>query len=197
MSIMPALIEELYGIPENGKAEIIQGQVVRLRPAEAKPGRVAAKIACSLLQHEERLRLTGENIGYAFCDNVGFLVDLPGRNSFSPDAAWYNGAGDAEEMEFLPDAPVFAVEVRSKNDYGPQAEREIADKIRDYFLAGAEVVWDVDTLGRDVVRVYRSTDPETPTVYRRGDIAEAEPAVPGWTMPVDDLFPRSIPTRRA
>jgi len=27
-----------------------------------------------------------------------------------------------------------------------------------------------------------------PTVYRRGQIAEAEPAVPGWTMPVDDLF---------
>ncbi len=24
--------------------------------------------------------------------------------------------------------------------------------------------------------------------YRRGDIAEAELAVPGWTLPVDDLF---------
>jgi hypothetical protein len=30
--------------------------------------------------------------------------------------------------------------------------------------------------------------PGAPTVYRRGDVAEAEPAVPGWTMPVDDLF---------
>jgi len=25
-------------------------------------------------------------------------------------------------------------------------------------------------------------------VYRRGDVAEAEPAVPGWTMIVDELF---------
>lgn len=48
---------------------------------------------------------------------------------------------------------------------------------------------DVDLLSDDVVRVYRSTAPDTSTVYRRGDIAEAEPAVPGWTMPVDDLFP--------
>ena len=25
-------------------------------------------------------------------------------------------------------------------------------------------------------------------VFRRGEQAHAEPAVPGWTMPVDDLF---------
>jgi Uma2 family endonuclease len=39
------------------------------------------------------------------------------------------------------------------------------------------------------VRVYRSSDPERATIYHRGEIAEAEPAVPGWTMTVDDLFP--------
>jgi hypothetical protein len=26
-------------------------------------------------------------------------------------------------------------------------------------------------------------------MYRRGDLAEAEPAVPGWSIAVDDLFP--------
>jgi len=51
------------------------------------------------------------------------------------------------------------------------------------------VVWDVDLLSDDVVRVYRSSDPKTVTIYRIGQIAEAEPAVPGWTMAVDDLFP--------
>ena len=43
-------------------------------------------------------------------------------------------------------------------------------------------------LGEDVVRVYRAAEPDRPTVYRRGDAAEAEPALPGWRMPVDDLF---------
>ena len=38
------------------------------------------------------------------------------------------------------------------------------------------------------VRVYRADAPEQPTIYRRGELAEAEPAVPGWTMPVADLF---------
>lgn len=46
-------------------------------------------------------------------------------------------------MRFLEGAPAFAVEVRSENDYGPAAEREIAD---------------------------------------------AEPAVLGWRMAVDELL---------
>lgn len=45
-----------------------------------------------------------------------------------------------------------------------------------------------DLLSADVVRVYRASGPERPTVYRRGEEAEAEPAVPGWRMPVDELF---------
>lgn len=92
-------------------------------------------------------------------------------------------------MRFLEGAPVFAVEVRSENDYGKKAEREPAGKRTDYFTAGTLVVWDVDVLSDDIVRVYRADTPESPTIYRRGDIAEAETAVPGWTMAVDDLFP--------
>jgi len=49
-------------------------------------------------------------------------------------------------------------------------------------------VWDVDLLSDEVMKVYRANDPDHPTIYRRGEIAEAEPAVPGWRMPVDDLF---------
>jgi Uma2 family endonuclease len=176
-----ATIEDLYHIPENGKAEIVNGEVVRFMPTGGMPGRAGLKIALSLSGHEQT-----KGGGYAFGDNVGFIVDLPNRNSFSPDAAWYTGS--LEGMKFLQGAPALAVEVRSENDYGPKAERDLAEKRRDYFAAGTLVVWDVDLLSDDVIKVYRFTDPENPTIYRRGDIAEAEPAVPGWTMPVDDLF---------
>jgi Uma2 family endonuclease len=91
-------------------------------------------------------------------------------------------------MKFFNGAPVFAVEVRSEGDYGPKAETAIARKRTDYFAAGTLVVWDVDLLSLDVVRVYRAGESGEPTIYRRGDIAEAEPAVPGWSIPVDDLF---------
>jgi Uma2 family endonuclease len=91
-------------------------------------------------------------------------------------------------MKFLEGAPVFAVEIRSEGDYGPRAEAKIARKRRESFTAGTLVVWDVDLLSEKVIKVYRKSDPANPSLYRRGEVAEAEPAVPGWTMPVDDLF---------
>lgn len=91
-------------------------------------------------------------------------------------------------MEFGTRAPEFAVEVRSEGDYGPKAEREIVEKRVDYFAAGTKVVWDVDLLSEDVVRVYRAESPDEPAIYRRGETAEAEPAVPGWKFAVDELF---------
>ena len=181
-----ALVEVLYHVPENGKAEIVRGSIVRLASAGVRTGRVAAKITLSLYRHENQPSARG---GLAFGSSVGFLVDLPHRASFSPDAAWYVGTLPESEMDFLPGAPAFAAEVRSKNDYGPKAAREIAEKIRDYFAAGTQVVWDVDTLGRDGIKVYRASNLAAPTIYRRGDVASAEPAVPGWTLPVDALLP--------
>jgi Uma2 family endonuclease len=55
-------------------------------------------------------------------------------------------------------------------------------------IAGTLVVRDVDVLKEEVVRVYRASNPEQPQVYHRGEVAEAEPAVPGLVMAVDDLF---------
>jgi Uma2 family endonuclease len=91
-------------------------------------------------------------------------------------------------MKFFEGAPVFAAEVRSEQDYGTRAERALARKRADYFAAGTLVVWDIDLLSDGVVKVYRASNPEHPTIYRRGDSAEAEPAVPGWSMPVNSLF---------
>lgn len=64
----------------------------------------------------------------------------------------------------------------------------MAQKRADYFAAGTLVVWDVDVLREKLVRVYRASDPENPTVYRVGEVAEAEPAMPGWTMEVSDIL---------
>ncbi|MDQ3474023.1 MAG: Uma2 family endonuclease, partial [Acidobacteriota bacterium] len=124
--------------------------------------------------------------GYAFPDNVGFIVKLPNRRSFSPDAAFYKG--ELRGGLYLEGAPIFAVEVRSTDDYGPKAEERMAQKRADYFAAGTLVVWDVDVLREKFVRVYRLADPANPKAYAAGDLAEAEPALPGWTMAVDEIL---------
>ena len=166
---------------EKGKAEIVDGRIVPMSPAGWRHGRASMAIAISLRGHE-RARGGGHAVG----DNVGCLVHLPRRQSFSPDAAWHTR--EAQGLDFSEGAPAFAVEIRSKADYGPSAEREIASKRAEYFAAGTLVVWDVDLLGEIVIRVYRASSPDSVTAYRRGDVAEAEPAVPGWRFPVDELF---------
>lgn len=174
-----ATLEDLHKV--EGKAELVNGEIVLMSPAGGDPGIAGGEIFASLRAYVRRRRR-----GLALPDGVGFRVNLPHRESFSPDTAYY--LGPRTGMEFLEGAPIFAVEVRSKTDYGPAAEREIAAKRADYFACGTLVVWDVDLLSEDVVKVYRASNPDNPTIYCRGEIAEAEPAVPTWRMPVDDLF---------
>jgi Uma2 family endonuclease len=144
------------------------------------PGRAGGSIYVSLRQHERRAP------GRAYPDNGGFCVSLPNRESFSPDVAWY--IGPSMGMKFLDGAPVFAVEVRSEYDYGPLAEQLMTARRADYFAAGTQILWDVDLLNANVIKSYNAKSPTNPSVFRRGDIADAEPAVPGWRMSVDELF---------
>ena len=174
-----ALVAALYRV--DGKAEIVAGEIVLMSPTGGLPSRAAAAIYRSLWDYERRTRS-----GRAYTDNVGFLVDLPQRKSFSPDASFH--VGPSPGPNFLQGAPIFAAEVRSEDDYGPAAERAMAQKRADYFAAGTQVVWDVDVLREGLIRAYRATEPDPPAIYRRGERAEAEPALPGWTFPVDEIF---------
>ncbi len=181
-STQPATLDDL--MRHDGKAELISGRIVPLMATGYRPNLIAKYIVQSLDQHAEAI---GQ--GVVFTDNMGFAVDelLSGRESFSPDAAFYMGPLPANEMDFVTGCPVLAVEVRSKNDYGPAAERAMIAKRADYFEAGAVVVWDVDYESK-VVRSYSRIEPATPEVFGPGQLAHAETALPGWRLAVDFLF---------
>jgi Uma2 family endonuclease len=173
------LVAALYRV--DGKAEIVAGEIVLMSPTGGLPSRAAMAICRGLWDYERRTKS-----GRAYGDNTGFLVNLPQRKSFSPDASFY--VGPPPGPRFLQGAPIFAAEVRSEDDYGPAAEKAMAQKRADYFAAGTLVVWDVDVLREGLIRAYRATAPDAPTVFRRGERAEAEPALPGWSFTVDDIF---------
>jgi Uma2 family endonuclease len=175
-------LDDLYRV--EGKAELINGRIVHQMPTGFLPGRVGARIFRSLDDHAET---TGR--GVALPDNVGFAVPelSSGRQSFSPDVAYYLGSLPANPMRFLEGPPSFAVEVRSENDYGAPAEAAMAAKRGDYFEAGTAVVWDVDPIN-EMVRKYSRDAPDHPAVFVRGQEADAEPALPGWRMGVDRIF---------
>jgi Uma2 family endonuclease len=177
-----ATLDDLYRV--EGKAELIGGRIVRFMASGHLPTRVAGEIFVSL-----RLQAKAVGHGEAYGDGIGYAVpELPsGRESFSPDASFYLGPLPANLMRFIEGAPTFAVEVRNENDYGAAAEAEQAAKRADYFAAGTAVVWDVDPLA-ETIDCYQAATPTQPRRFTRGQVADAEPAVPGWRLAVDEVF---------
>jgi hypothetical protein len=170
-------LQDLYRF--EGRAEVIAGEVVRLPLFGRKAARFVGRLARRLHEHQAG---QGE-VGTATL--VYAVPQLPsGRRSFSPIVSWFSGTA-AEEMSFIEGAPEFAVELREGN------EQSMAAKRADYFQAGTAVVWEVDLLA-ETIHCYRRESPIS-QVFHRGDIADAEPAVRGWRLKVNDLFAEEKP----
>jgi len=67
-----ATIEDLYKV--EGKAELVNGEIVEMPPAGEDPGAARVEIVVSLHGYARR---TGQ--GRVFGDGVGFHVNLPHR----------------------------------------------------------------------------------------------------------------------
>ncbi len=178
-SLPRATIDDLLKVP--GKAELIGGRIVHFMATGHTPNITAGRIFRKLADHIDQL-----GRGFPYTDNMGFTVpELPsGRESFSPDVAYYTGPLPMKPMRFVEGPPDFAVEVRSENDYGPAAELVMAAKRDDYFQAGTLVVCDVDPIAESI-KSYRVDAPDRPQTFHLGEEANAEPAVPGWSVSVD------------
>jgi Uma2 family endonuclease len=77
-----ATIEDLYHVPENGKAEIVNGELRLMSPTGDLPSSAALEIAISLHAYARR---TGT--GRAYTDNVGFIGitnNLGGAHTAAP-----------------------------------------------------------------------------------------------------------------
>ena len=164
-----------------GRAEIVHDKIIKLDLEGSLSNQAKSNIAFSLHKYQKDTKK-----GFVVTTLVAYIVDLPYRKSFSPSVSFH--IGERAGMKFLQGAPVFAVEVRSENDYGIRAEDAIKQKRKDYFAAGAEIVWDVDLLSEDTIKSYTFDNLGNPKIFKRGEIANAEPALPNWEIAVDELF---------
>ena len=73
-----ATLEDL--IYTSGKAELVDGRIVSMAPTGGAPGYAGDEIFVSLRAYARRVQR-----GIAVGDNKGFRVNLPHRQSFSPD----------------------------------------------------------------------------------------------------------------
>ncbi len=178
-----ATLDDLYAV--EGKAELIGGRIVQLMGGAINRARVAFEIC------RQPATIMPRPPGAARRPRRAELSPSPrlssGRESFCARRLLLPGPVPSNPLRFVDGAPTFAVEVRSEHDYGPAAERDMAAKRLDYFEAGTLVVWDVDTVA-EVIHEYRRDQPDQPTTFARGEVAEAEPAVAGWQLAVDTVF---------
>jgi Uma2 family endonuclease len=120
------------------------------------------------------------------------LFEIPNSgNDRKPDVAFVSFARwpadrPLPRVNAWPVAPDLAVEVISPTDKA----FDVIEKVHEYFAGGVRQVW----------HVYSHTEQvfvfETPTVVRvltRADELTAEPVVPGFRMPMADLFPLAEP----
>jgi Uma2 family endonuclease len=123
--------------------------------------------------------------------NLGFVTGEAGTVELMPDlvripdvafASW-----DRLPNRQRPTAPVprlvpnLAVEVLSRSN----TPGEMAAKRQDYFTAGVQLVWEIDPAARTVA-VYTAADQAT--TLGEADTLDGGAVLPGFTLPVKELF---------
>jgi Uma2 family endonuclease len=182
MAISPLPLEQKAESLVNGDSlyEVVHGQCVELPPMGVYETNLASEIVVLLGTYG---KTTG--LGRAVCEML-FILNAGLGLKRRPDVAFVSyerwprnrRVPRAEAWDVVPD---LAVEVVSPSN----TAEEILAKIREYFQAGCLRVWVVYSV-EEQVYVYQS--PTQPRVLTRKDDLEGEDFLPGFRLPLADLF---------
>ena len=159
--------------------ELDNGRLIVMPP----PGDIHGAIESNLvaeLKHQGDKR----GLGKTRSGGVGVILWKNPDRVVGPDAVFVAKESlpiRTSKEGYLETIPELVVEVRSKNDTGP----EVSKKVQDYFKAGVRVVW-VSDPGKHTVTIYRSG--EKPKILRENDVLTVPDIIPGFELPVRDIF---------
>ena len=180
----PMTAEELEQVRDNAhRHELVRGELRTLPFRSTMRGEVSMRLLASLGTHVEAQRL-----GAVHAAGTGFLLARQPDTVRAPDGAFIHAKRLAEQpcIGYWPGAPDLAVEVVEPAD----PYDAVMDMLADWLAAGTCMVLIVDPRRRSVT-VYRSL-----TDFRYltdADTISGEDVVPGWELPVADLFPAKRP----
>ena len=172
--------EELLNLPDDGfRYELIRGKLRKRLPAGQTHGEYAMNISLSLGGYAKTNRL-----GKSYIADTGYILATDPDHVLAPDFAFISNERLSEIGEsdgFAQGAPDIAVEVISPND----RYTEVEEKVEDWLNAGCRAVIIVNPRRR-TVNLHRS--PTDMTTLTESDTLELDDIVPGWQMPVQDIF---------
>jgi len=176
----PLTADEFLLLPDDGmRHELRRGEVTTMVPPGIRHGRVVATIAAKLEGH-----VAAQGLGSVLAGDPGFRLSRDPDTVRAPDVAFIAQARvDAVGLPdgFWPGAPDVAIEVVSPGD----SYSELQEKALEWLAAGARLVLVVDPR-RQAVTAYRSA--ERIVELSGGELLDAGDGVPGWSIPVDELF---------
>jgi Uma2 family endonuclease len=167
-------------MPDDGfRYELVKGELKKMSPSGYNHGRIAINATTPLDGH-----VRANDLGVVCAAETGFILSSDPDTVLAPDVAFVSRRRIEEvgEVEgYWPGAPDMVVEVISSSD----TYTEVEEKVIQWLSAGVRMVLVVDPRKRTVT-VYRSlTDI---TILTEGETIDGGDVVPGWKMPVDDLF---------
>lgn len=171
--------EDLIALGADAPYELIDGELREVAPCFDDPSRIAYRVGSPIFAFVEE-----HELGEVFGADGGFR--LPGRweTIVAPDVSFVRTERippDHNFQSFFPGAPDLAVEVGSLSN----TLTEIADKVRRYLAAGAQLVWVVWPLSQTVV-VHRPD--QEPVVLHVGDVLDGENVLPGFRLSLASIF---------
>ena len=172
--------DELLDMPEvSCRYELVRGEL-RSRPFVRFP---QAQVCTNILMHLYAY-VTANGLGQVYPGNTGFTLELDPDHVRAPSVSFVRRAGvDAAGTNdgFFPAPPDVAFEVVSPDD----GYMDVDERVGDYLEAGTLAVVVVNPRRR-TVRVHR---PRSDTVeLAEADTLEVSDVVPGWRMPVREMF---------
>ncbi len=174
--------EDLAGMPEpptGEQYELARGELLVMPPPGVFHGRFASRL-------DNRLRpfVEARALGEVFVE-TGYLLRHDPDTVRAPDVSFVAvariPAGGLPEEGFFPGAPDLAVEIVSPGDL----DAEVQGKVDDYLEFGTQLVWVVRPKQRTVT-VYHPDG--TARRLGQGDTLSGEDLLPGFALPLSDLF---------
>jgi Uma2 family endonuclease len=166
------------------RLELSEGRLIVMSPAGWKHGSIA-----SLLGRKVGDFVDENGLGMTTAAETGFILykNPNGKDTVrAPDVGFIATSRVPDNLADLPDgyvpfAPDLAIEVVSPND----EPKEVEQKIAEYLKYGTRLVWIVYS---DKPEVKAHAPGQEPTTLKVGDILDGGDVLPGFTLPVRDIF---------
>lgn len=172
--------DELLNMPDDGmRYELVRGELRKMPPAGHPHSRMGVRIATRL-----DMFTTDRGLGYVYGADGGFILESDPDHVRAPSVAFIRQGrveAAADVDGYFPGPPDVAIEIISSSEL----YMDVDERVADYLASGTLAVVVVNPLRR-TVRVHRP--PSDAVELTEGDTLEIDDVVPGWRMPVGEIF---------